>query len=191
MFRTPAPSEQAVLNRVEVMLLGDDEAARARYDGLMIAHHYLKSSRLVGEQLRYVAQVDGQWLALVSWSAAAYHLKDREDWLGWSDAQRRRRLALVANNSRFLILPGVDCPIWPAGCSRSTAARFERRLGARLWASDFGSREAFVDSQLFRGTCYKAQGWTLLGATRGFGRQAQDYYTAHERPKQLGCAPCK
>jgi hypothetical protein len=166
------------------MLLGDDEAARARYDGLMIAHHYLKSSRLVGEQLRYVAQVDGQWLALVSWSAAAYHLKDREDWLGWSDAQRRRRLALVANNSRFLILPGVDCP--------NLASRVLALNGARLsadWERAYGhpilAVESFVDSQLFRGTCYKAQGWTLLGATRGFGRQAQDYYTAHERPKQL------
>jgi hypothetical protein len=42
-----------------------------------------------------------------------------------------------------------------------------------------------VDSQLFRGTCYKASGWTLLGQTRGYGRSRQDYYVAHERPKQL------
>ena len=42
-----------------------------------------------------------------------------------------------------------------------------------------------MDSQLFRGTCYKAQGWQLLGATKGFERSRQDYYTEHARPKQL------
>jgi hypothetical protein len=45
--------------------------------------------------------------------------------------------------------------------------------------------ESFVDSQLFRGTCYKASGWTLLGQTQGYGRSRQDYYVAHARPKQL------
>jgi hypothetical protein len=108
--RIPGLTEQAILDTVVVRLLTADELERERYRQLMTAHHYLKSDQLVGEQLRYVAEVDGQWVALLSWSAASYHLKDREQWIGWSDAQRRRRLALVANNSRFLILPGVDCP---------------------------------------------------------------------------------
>jgi hypothetical protein len=45
--------------------------------------------------------------------------------------------------------------------------------------------ESFVDGQLFRGTLYKAANWTLLGATAGYGRVAEDFYVAHERPKQL------
>jgi hypothetical protein len=45
--------------------------------------------------------------------------------------------------------------------------------------------ESFVDSQMFRGTCYKASGWELLGQTQGYGRSRQDYYVEHERPKQL------
>jgi len=150
----------------------------------MERHHYLKSDVLVGEQLRYVAEVDGQWLALLSWSAAARHLKDREQWLGWSNTQRRRRLALLANNARFLILPGVDCP--------NLASRVLAVNGARLsddWQERYGHPilvvESFVDSQLFRGTCYKAQGWTLLGQTKGYERCRQDYYTEHGRPKQL------
>ena len=104
-FRKPAPSEQAILDRVQVILVGEDEAQLARYDALMEAHHYLHNSELVGERRRYVAVFDGEWLALLSWSAAAYHLKDRDAWVGWSASQRRRRLALVANNSRFAILP--------------------------------------------------------------------------------------
>jgi hypothetical protein len=191
-FRQPAPSEQAILDRVEVILLGEDAAQLARYDALMEAHHYLHNSQLVGERLRYVAVFDGEWLALLSWSAAAYHLKDRDAWVGWSVTQRRSRLALLANNSRFAILPGVDCPNLATRVLALNLARlsadWERAYGHPILAV-----ESFVDSQWFRGTCYRAQGWTLLGQTQGFGRHAEDYYTAHARPKQLwvrelGCA---
>jgi len=182
-FRPPSVLEQEILDHLEVKLLESDED-RARFEKMMVSHHYLKSDRLAGEQLRYVARVQGQWVALLSWSAAAYHLKHREAWVGWNEAQRRRRLALVANNARFLILPGVDCPNLASRALALNAARLSAD-----WESAYGHRilvvESFVDSQLFRGTCYKAQGWSLLGETDGFGRVAQDFYTEHERPKQL------
>ena len=183
-YRIPVCSEQALLDQVTVRPLAASEVERARYAELISGHHYLKSDQLVGEQLRYVAEFEGQWVALLSWSAASYHLKDREEWIGWSDARRRRRLAMVANNSRFLILPGIDCP--------NLASRVLALCLARLsadWQQAYEHPilivESFVDSQIFRGTCYKAQGWTLLGATKGFERNQQDYYTAHDRPKQL------
>jgi hypothetical protein len=109
-FNIPDLTEPQILECVKLRLLDPNDEDRARYRELMEAHHYLKSDTLVGEQLRYVAEIDGHWLALLSWSAAARHLKDREQWLSWSDSQRRRRLALLANNARFLILPGVACP---------------------------------------------------------------------------------
>ena len=184
-FRIPALSEQHVLDNVQLHLLAPaDTMLRERFRELMEQHHYLKSDTLVGEQLRYVAEVDGRWVALLSWSAAANHLKDREQWLGWNISQRRRRLALVANNSRYLILPGPDCPNL---ASRVLALCCDRL--ADDWQQAYGHpvlvAESFVDSQLFRGTCYKAQGWKLLGETQGSGRSRQDYYTAHGRPKQL------
>ena len=183
-FRIPGLTEQQLLERVEVRLHGRGEEAGPGYRELMELHHYLRSDVLVGEQLRYVAEVDGQWLALLSWSAAARHLRDREQCIGWSNTQRRRRLALIANNARFLILPDVDCP--------NLASRVLALCCARLsddWQEKYGhpilAVESFVDSQLFRGTCYKAQGWQLLGQTKGFERSSQDYYTEHGRPKQL------
>jgi hypothetical protein len=184
-FRIPALSEQHVLDNVQLHLLAPaDTLLRERFRELMEQHHYLKSDTLVGEQLRYVAEVDGRWVALLSWSAAANHLKDREQWIGWNISQRRRRLALVANNSRYLILPGPDCPNL---ASRVLALCCDRL--ADDWQQAYGHpvlvAESFVDSQLFRGTCYKAQGWKLLGETQGSGRSRQDYYTAHGRPKQL------
>jgi len=184
-FRPPMPFEQQILERVIVRpLVPDDADVRARYGQLMEKHHYLKNDAMVGEQIRYVAEVDGEWLALLGWSAAANHLKDREEWIGWDTSSRRRRLALAANNARFLILPGVDCPNLASRvlslCCDRLAEDWRRTYGHPVLVA-----ESFVDSQLFRGTCYKAQGWTLLGQTKGSGRTRQDYYTSHGRPKQL------
>lgn len=178
----PPFAGQELLDRLTLRLLAPDE--RLRYTQLMTEHHYLKSDSLVGEQIRYVVEVDGHWLALLSWSAASYHLQHREAWIDWTTVQRRRRLALVANNSRFLILPGVNC----ANLASKSLGLCLARLSAD-WQATYQHPilvvESFVDSQLFRGTSYKAQGWTLLGETKGFERSQQDFYTAHGRPKQL------
>ena len=173
-----------MLNRVTVTLLGDDPAQRTRFDSLIETEHYLKNSRLVGEQLRYVAHVEGEWLALLGWSGAAYHLAPRDEWMAWSNEQRRRRLRLLANNSRFLILRGVDCPNLATRVLALNLARLSTDW-EHAYAHPILAVESFVDSQLFRGTCYKAQGWSLLGQTRGHGRHAEDYYVEHQRPKQL------
>ncbi|NQU09828.1 ISAs1 family transposase [bacterium] len=176
-------TEQALLDGVSLRLI--DRAERARCDRLLVTHHYLHRADLVGEQLRYVAESAGQWVALLTWNAAAFNLKDRETWIGWTPQQKRRRLSLVVNNSRFVIL-------LPAGQAPNLASRVLKLCGQRLardWQQVYGHAvlvaESFVDSQLFRGTCYKASGWTLLGQTQGYGRSRQDYYVAHERPKQL------
>ena len=93
--------QQALLDGVQVRLMEVQE--RQRFDQLLIEGHYLHSAEFVGEQLRYVAEYEGQWVALLVWSAGAYKLKLREQWIGWSDRQKRRRLPLVVNNSRFFI----------------------------------------------------------------------------------------
>jgi hypothetical protein len=175
-------AERLALKRVEVRLIGSEE--RARWDAEIEQKHYLKNARLVGEQLRYVAELDGQWVALLGWSAASYHLRQREAWIGWDVEQRRQRLPLVANNARFLILkPGG----WPNLASRVLALCTARL--AQDWLCLYGHTilvvESFVDSQLFRATAYQANGWEGLGKTAGFQRVAQDFYVAHERPKQL------
>ena len=173
-----------ILDALEVHLVVVPEQIEL-WNRLVCEHHYLKNAHLVGEQLRYLVTYQGQWVALLGWSAASFHLKDREVWLGWSDLQRRSRLHLLAQNSRFVVL--VNRTQWPNLASRSLGL-----VGRRLspdWQQVYGhpiaALESFVDSQLFRGTAYKATGWKLLGQTDGFGRVAQDFYTRHDRPKQL------
>src|SRR5512141_1290463 len=101
----PSEHEQAILDQIQVQLVppGQD---RQRFRRLLAQHHYLGSLKAVGEQLYYVAvDAQGRWRALLLFNAAAKHLKPRDHWIGWTDVQRDRRLSLVVNNSRFLLLP--------------------------------------------------------------------------------------
>jgi hypothetical protein len=93
----------SVLRRIKIGLLHPEE--RSRFDKLLEERYYFPSARLGGQSLRYVAELDEEWIALVSFSAPALHIKAREDWNPWLARQRSRRLNFVVNNSRFLILP--------------------------------------------------------------------------------------
>lgn len=177
------PAEAAVVDQVTVRLVRADE--EADWDRLMVENHYLKSARMVGEQLRYVAEYQGRWMALLGWSAAAYHLKGRDSWIGWNANQRRARLHLVANNARFCRLG--EASRYPNLASRALALNLER-LSAD-WQEKYGHRivavESFVDLEWFQGTAYKATGWKAVGCTAKFKRVQEDFYEAHDRPKQL------
>lgn len=174
--------QQALLDGVQVRLI--EERERKRFDRLLIEGHYLHSARLVGEQLRYVAEYQGQWVALLVWSAGAYKLKLREQWIGWSDRQKRRRLPLVVNNSRFFIPEPYHIPNLASKVMKLTLQRLSTDW-EQVYRHAVLVAETFVDPEQFRGTTYKASAWTLLGQTQGFGRSRQDFYERHERPKQL------
>jgi Druantia protein DruA len=150
----------------------------------MEKEHYLGSAQMVGEQLHYVVSLEGEWVALLGWSAASYHLRPREAWIGWSEDQRRERLPLVANNARFLILQPGRWPNLPSAALAGCMARLSQDWQA-LYGHPIVVVESFVDGQLFRSTAYKANGWEALGKTAGFARVLEDFYVPHERPKQL------
>ena len=179
----PKREQEAVLDELVAELVVDSEVPR--WNAEVCENHYLKNANLVGEQLRYDVTYRGERLALLGWSAASYHLKYREQWLGWSDSQRRSRLHLLAQNSRFVIL--ADRGDWPNLASRALALVSQRL--SQDWQQTYGhpivAVESFVDSQLFRGTAYRCSNWTLLGPTDGFKRVAEDFYVRHDRPKQL------
>jgi len=182
-FRRPSPTEQHVLQHMTVRLV-TDRKEQDRFDQLMVEHHYLHSATLVGEHLRYIATFRGEWLALSAWSAAALHIKARDQFIGWSEEQRRTRLPLLANNARLLVLPQCHHP--------NLVSRFMKIMLGRLsadwqqrWGHPLAAVETFVDPQLFQGTAYKVSGWSQLGKTSGFKRSAVDFFQEPERPKQI------
>jgi len=172
------------LKEVQVIVLTDPEERR-HCQRLLRKHHYLGGLKAVGEQMCYAA-VDwqGRWLALLLFSAAAKHLKHRDQWIGWTRAQRDRRLSLVVNNSRFLILPHAHIPNLGSRVLRLALDRLSRD-----WQERYGHPvlvvETFVDPDEFDGTVYSAQGWQEVGLTDGWGRCRRDYYVQHDKPKRL------
>jgi len=157
------------------------------WDELMAAHHYLGFRQLVGESLKYVAVLADKWVAWLGWGAAALACGPRDQWIGWVPERRWQRLRLVANNQRFLVLPGVRV--------RNLASRVLalnlRRLSSD-WQAVFGHpillAETFVDQRRFAGTCYLAAGWSRLGESRGYGRSGRRYYF-HGQPKTVWVRP--
>jgi len=177
------PPEPLLLEGVTVRLI--EESERERFDQELVNKHYLKNANAVGRVLRYVAEYDGQWVALLVFCSAALHLKLRDQWLHWAPREVKARRHLIAQNARFLVLgaPGR----WP-----NLASRVLKLVGGRLaqdWQEHFGypvlAMETFVDPQRFRGTSYKAAGWQPLGATQGYERDWQDFYTDTKHPKEL------
>ena len=181
------PVEQRLLQEVSVRLLKSSE--RKRFDQLLQKEHYLHNPNSVGQVLRYVAEYQGEWVGILTFCSSALHLKPRDQFLHWSARQVRQRRHLIAQNSRFLILPSTGR--WP-----NLASRILKLTCQRLpddWQEAFGHpvllAETFVDPQRFRGTCYRAAGWQLLGKTQGFKRNGQDFYLDTQHPKQLWLRP--
>ena len=182
------PLESSILRRITVRLLPAQDCQspeRKRFDRLLEEKHYLQSGRLGGQNLRYVAELDGQWVALITFSAAALNIKAREKKIGWTPRQRARRLGFVVNNSRFLVLS--DRQRYPNLASRVLALCLKRLSSdwSLCWGHPVVVVESFVDESQYRGTCYRACNFEAVGLTGGYGRSSRDFYEEHGQPKQL------
>jgi len=123
--RLPSEKEQKLVDTVRVRPIRAEE--RMRCMRLLKRHHYLGELQPVGEQLLYVAVgLNGGWRAILVFCAAAKHLRYRDQWIGWTNEQRRRRLALVVNNARFLICRGMPCEYGHAGAQADLGPRIGR-----------------------------------------------------------------
>jgi predicted transposase YbfD/YdcC len=181
--RDLSAEEQQVLEHGHLRLLSS-QADIARCDQLICEHHYLHNVTLVGEHLRYAFVYKGRWLAVATWSSAAFHIKDRDRFIGWTPQQCRRRLALLANNSRLLVLPDCHYP--------NLISRFMKLMLGQLsvdwqtrWGHPLALVETFVDPRFYQGTAYKVSGWSHLGKSAGWTRDADDFYEKNDAPKQI------
>lgn len=169
---TPETSDNFPLCSIVVRPITPNE--RQMWDRLMSQYHYLGFKSLVGKSIRYVAEVEGCWLALLGWAASALKCQPRDTWIGWSQAIQWQRLHLIANNSRFLILPDIHIP----NLASKILSLNLRRL-SRDWVHVYGHpvliAETFVDTERFTGACYKASNWFYLGQTSGYGKHSRRY----------------
>jgi len=144
----------------------------AMFNGLIQQYHYLGYTQPVGEHLKYMVYSGGRLLACLAWSSAARHLCPRDRFIGWSPEARRRNIRFIAYNPRFLILPWVGVP----HLASHILGRMARILPVdweRLYGHPVVFLETFVDPTRYRGTCYRAANWVLLGRTTGRGKDDQ------------------
>jgi len=144
-------------------------------DGLIQQYHYLGYIRPVGEHLKFlVVSRASRPVACLMFSSAPRHLGPRDRFIGWSMAARRRNIRFVAYNPRFLIPPWVEVPHL-ASHVLGRLARIISEAWQRLYGHPVYFLETFVDPTRYRGTCYRAANWVLLGRTTGRGKDDQTH----------------
>jgi hypothetical protein len=166
--RTPIRCRLQELQPLEVYQVRRT-GSEALFNALIDAHHYLGYTQPVGEHLKYLVFADGRPVACLAWSSSPRHLGCRDRYIGWSITARRRNVHLLAYNTRFLILAWVEVP----HLASHLLGRIARAIAhdwQRLYHHPVYFLETFVDPQRFRGTCYRAANWVVLGRTTGRGK---------------------
>jgi len=184
MKHKPSSTNAARLAAVRIQPL-TTPAPKARARHLLAQHHYLGDVHAFGEPLGYAITDDHhQWLGVLVFCAAIRRLRAPDPWIGCSEEQPRRRLPLLANNCRFLLLPAKTFPNLASRSLRLCLDRLSNDGQAR-YQHPVLIVETFVDPEPFCGTADSASGWQELGTTDGFGRVRRDFYVAHPKPKRL------
>ena len=166
--QTPVYTTIANIQHLEIQQVRRTPAEKL-YNGLIAQYHYLGYCQPVGEHLKYIIFMKKRPIACFSFSSVPRHIGSRDRYIGWPAEVRQKNLSLIANNTRFLILPWVHIP-----CLGSHLLGRMVKVVATDWQKVYNHPlyflETFVDTELFRGTCYRAANWIYLGDTTGRGK---------------------
>jgi hypothetical protein len=139
------------------------------FNSLINEYHYLGYTQPVGEHLKYIAFSQERPIACLAWSSAPWFIGDRDRFIGWGPETRKTNLHLIANNTRFLILPWVD-----VSCLGSYLLALNRKMLSQDWVQLYHHPlylvETFVDKSKFVGVVYRADNWNCIGETTGLGK---------------------
>jgi hypothetical protein len=178
---------------------GQSETGRASALEIKVAHsaaewrqakaalgreHGLGAGREAGDRLCQLVKEDGRLVAVLVWCAAAWHLQARDETVGWDAVTRSKRLKLVVQLRRFLVLEATRRANLASQC---LGAGLRELVGQ--WEAQHGYRpllaESFSDPESHAGTVYKATNWTQAGLTKGYSQDHTDFYVPNGRPKKL------
>lgn len=178
----------ADMGRIDIeMVASCPSKSSMTWKSLMDEHHYLGSGPMVGAQIRYLihSSVYG-CIGGMSFSSAAWALRERDKFIGWTEGARRANIQRVVCNSRFLIIPRIDVH----NLASHVLSRCADHI-AQDWMSRYGVEpvmlETFVDPQRFLGTCYRAANWIHVGKTSGRRANERD----NGGPKEIFLYPLR
>jgi hypothetical protein len=163
------------LRPLRVSIVGPGSADLRLFNCLLSRYHYLGHRNTVGENIRYlVRDCTGRPVGCALFGSAAWKCAARDAWIGWDHGRREANLGFLTNNTRFLVLPWVTVP----HLASHLLATLARRVRAD-WQAKYGhpvhALETFVESDRFKGTCYRAANWLRLGSTQGRTRNDRNH----------------
>nr|MBU1328716.1 DUF4338 domain-containing protein [Candidatus Omnitrophota bacterium] len=152
---------------IQIRTVTQPSSDNALFSCLLSRYHYLGYKRTVGENMKYlIRDCAGRLLACILFGSAAWKIAPRDTFIGWDRQRREKNLGYITNNMRFLILPWVQVP----HLASHILSRISRRI-SKDWTVRYGHSiyllETFVDRSRFRGVCYRAANWRLVGQTKG------------------------
>lgn len=170
------------MNLSQIIVRPVEPPEESKFQELMQEYHYLGALPKIGNTIWYIVTCNNEWLGLLSFSAAALKCGARDRWIGWGHRLQYDRLHLVANNSRFLILPTCHYK----NLASKVLSLCRRRI-QKDWQNRFGfpllMMETFVDPSRFIGTIYHAANWQLIGNTKGYQRIRNGYSNTRQASK--------
>lgn len=173
--------ERGIFDTLKVRPIKKGEVER--WSESMRCHHYLGYRGIAGRSLRYVAILDSRWVALIGWGSAVLKCTVRDRFIGWDYETKLKRLYLVANNVRFLVLPFVSIENL---ASKVLSMNLKRLSGdfQKIYGHPVYLAETFIDVSKYRGSCYRASNWRYVGLTKGWSRNNTSYYR-NDQPKAV------
>ena len=171
---------------VELELI-EGAAAQHRFRELIGRYHSLGYRVPFGAHLRYLVYVSKPQRVVVGacqFSSPAWRMAVRDRWIGWDEATRKRNLQRVINNSRFLILPWVRVKNLASKVLSLTMRQLREDWQGRYGVEPF-LVETLVDGTRYRGSCYRAANWIVLGETTGRGRMDRRHQRHGVAPKTV------
>ena len=169
------------------LTLAASKKDQAKWNSLVGKYHYQGYTRIVGHSIKYIAYCGDIPVAALGWGSAAWSLGPRDKYIGWDKATKDRNLHFIANNIRFLILPGIKIKY----LASHLLSKNIKRIG-RDWQDKYGRAlyllETFVETDRFLGTSYKAANWTYLGRTKGYSKKGASHKN-HKNIKDIYVYP--
>lgn len=184
----PVEGELQDLGKINLKIANKD-TLRNLWEYMIDKYHYLGYRRPIGASVKYLIYSSERLIGCIGFADAVLKLNLRDKWIGWSIEEREKKLHLVINNIRFLILPWVKV--------KNLATKILSMVSKEVqkdWESFYEYKpvliETFVDIGKFIGTSYKAANWIYLGRTIGKGRTGMNYYV-HNQPKDVYVYPLR
>ena len=189
MDTTPLSSTLADVRPLEFRLVRRTPEERI-FNGLLEHYHYLGYTQPVGEHLKYIVYANQRPMACLAWCSAPRHLGPRDRYIGWNAQARRANIRYIAYNTRYLILPWIDVPHLASHILGRMPVVLSRDWD-RVYGHPIYFLETFIDPSRWRGTCYRAANWVVLGQTTGRGKDSTSKKPNRSIKQALGYAVWK